>query len=1028
MLATGKQEIMRERQGTMNGHSKNPGPAAQEPLRYRSVEELDPDGGLSSVQSGEFSPWASLPMNVPASDISRRRFLSLISASAALAFGTSCSKIDRGKIVPYTKRPGEIIPGEAAYYASTFQEGLITHGVLVRTREGRPIHIEGNTECPLFRGKTSMRAVGDILGLYDPDRLRRPSAGGRPSTWEQAGPEFARVMKEARDAGKPVLLLTDAIMSPTRKALIDALQKAVPTLRHAAWEPAASQPEILAAMAYYGEATLPQLHVDRADVILSLQADFLGGDGNAPPLIRDFAARRKMSKPSDPINRLWVIEGCMSLTGANADQRLMVRPSRIASLAFALARYLNESLGIALPSGISRETLQFFDIASLTQTLGVPASLFQGLCDDLRRAGKAALVVAGSALPMEAHIACNLLNTMLGAEGHTTDRSFSVPGPELLTYAGLQGLLSDAAQGAFAAAIFWGANPAYAFPDATIWKNAIAKIPQTVRIGLYEDETARDCHWRLPEHHWLEAWGDFEPSADLLTLRQPVIGAIYDTKQGEEILLSCLRALGVENAPSYLDYLKNRWQREVYPPDTPVDFESFWNAALHDGVLKRTANLRPAPVPHPEAIVAAVRSAAEGAAVGEMELVFLQGAAVYDGRYANNGWFNELPDPVTKTTWGNPLLLSVSDSARLGLKDQDMVRVTGGPRSLEVPVIIQPGQAPGVASLSLGYGRQTGNVAANIGVNAYSLMDALSAAPHLRGNVHIVRTTGSCAIPRTQTHHHLDGRDNARSWTLAEYSQKAGEEKEGLISLIPNPQFPGHKWGMAIDMSACVGCSACVIACQSENNIPVVGPERVAEGREMHWIRIDRYYEGNPQAPAIIHQPVLCQHCDNAPCEIVCPVNATTHSTDGLNQMAYNRCVGTRYCSNNCPYKVRRFNFFDYTSFKKAPENLVYNPEVTVRPRGVMEKCTFCIQRIQDARQRAKVEERPLADGEITPACAAACPAEAIVFGDLNDPNSRVSKMQRINRSYRMLEELGIKPAVTYLADISNPVGGKGKA
>jgi len=404
----------------------------------------------------------------------------------------------------------------------------------------------------------------------------------------------------------------------------------------------------------------------------------------------------------------------------------------------------------------------------------------------------------------------------------------------------------------------------------------------------------------------------------------------------------------------------------------------------------------------------------------------LPAAAVYDGRYANNGWLNELPDPVTKITWGNPLLLSLNDAARLGLKDEDIASITCGGQRVEAPVAVQPGQADGVASIALGYGRKSGNIAAGIGVNAYPLLDVSSPAPFLRGDVHIARAQGRRTISRTQSHHRLEGRDHARSWTLAEYARKTEPGKEEWASLIPSPQFPERKWGMAIDLSACVGCSACVIACQSENNIPVVGPERVAEGREMHWIRIDRYYEGDPQAPSIIHQPVLCQHCDNAPCEIVCPVNATTHSAEGLNQMTYNRCVGTRYCSNNCPYKVRRFNFFEYTAFKKEPESLVYNPEVTVRPRGVMEKCTFCIQRIQEARSRANVEGRGLVDGEIMPACATACPAEALVFGDLNDPDSKVSKLSRQNRGYHMLEELGIKPAVTYLADISNPAEGKG--
>lgn len=972
----------------------------------------------------------------PAEGMSRRRFLSLVSASAAFALGNACSKVDRGKIVPYTKKAEESIPGVATYYASTFQEGLFAHGVLVKTREGRPIHIEGNTEHAISRGKTSLRAAADVLGLYDPDRLRMPLEDGSTTTWQKAEEEMARAMKESQQAGKAVLLLTDAVISPTRRALIDDLKTVVPTLRHACWEPAVSQSALLATQALYGEAILPRISLGRTDVILALQADLLGNDGNAHEHIQDFAAHRRVSGPTDSMNRLWVMEGGMSLTGANADMRLQIRPTRIAPLAFALARFLSESHGMPLPLNLSAESLQSFELFSLAGYSGIEPAVLVSLAEDLKRAGRSALVVAGPALPKEAHVACHLLNMMLRADGHSVDAGPPIPVAELLTFGGLQNLLEEAAQGGFSAAIVWGTNPAYSFPDASVWRRAVARIPMKVRIDLYEDETALDCRWRLPENHWLESWGDFEPAADLMSLRQPTIGAIHDTRQGEDVLLACLRSLGVDTPPSYADYMKQRWRRDVYPAGSPVPFEAFWNAALHDGVLKRVPRPRSPRVPSAEAIQEAIRLAASNntlAADGDLELMLMPGAAVYDGRYANNGWLNELPDPVTKATWGNPLLLSTADAERLGLEDEALVEITAGTESVRVPVVIQPGQTPGVASLALGYGRRTGNVAAGVGVNAYPLMDVSQSAPHLRPMVKVVGVEGRVAVPRTQWHHRMEGRDLTRSWTLAEYARRVdggqtGKKEKEAASLIPKPQFTGHKWGMAVDLSACVGCSACMVACQSENNVPVVGPEQVLAGREMHWIRIDRYYEGDTGNPSVLHQPVLCQHCDNAPCEIVCPVNATTHSADGLNQMVYNRCVGTRYCSNNCPFKVRRFNFFDYTSMKKEPETLVLNPEVTVRPRGVMEKCTFCIQRIQDVRQRAKVEGRIVRDGEIKPACAAACAAEAIVFGDLNDEESQVSKMSRMDRGYHMLEELGIRPSLTYLSDISNPAAGKGKA
>jgi Fe-S-cluster-containing dehydrogenase component len=1011
---------------------------AGKPRYYRSLDEYfeqEPADAAGLDSNGEFPSEAMFPIEVPARGISRRRFMSLVSASAALALGTAaCSRVDRGTIVPYTRRPEEVIPGVATYYASTFQEGLVTHGVLVKTREGRPIHVEGNSEHPLSKGKTSLRSIADVLGLYDPDRLRKPLRDGTPSTWDEALRDIAQALTQARDGSKPVLLLTGAVVSPSQRALIEDLKKALPALRHAAWEPAASQPALLAARALYGEAVLARPRFDRADVILSLQADFLGIDGDASDQMQDFAARRSIAEPTDSMNRLWVVEGAMSLTGANADVRLQARPSRIAPLVFALARDLNESQGVPLPPGLNPEILKPFTLEVLAKELGLDPALLRSLAGDMKRAGKSSMVIAGPTLPPEAHVAGHLLNVMLGAEGHTIDASLALPVPELLTYAGLQDLLGEAARGAFAAAIFWGANPAYAFPQASVWKSAAAKIPMKIRIGLYEDETALDCRWRLPEHHWLEAWGDFEPAADLLSLRQPAMGAIHDTRQGEDILLAWLRALGAEAPPAYHDYVKSRWEKEVYEASNPVPFETFWNAALHDGVLGRAAKPRSARVPRLEGIAEAVRaSAARHVSSAELELVLMPDAGVYDGRYANNGWLNELPNPVTKATWENPLLLSITDAGRFGLADEDVVKVSAGSESLEVPVLIQPGQTPGVASLALGFGRRTGSVAAGVGANAYLLMESSSASPFLRDGVAITRTGETRMVARTQMHFRMEGRDLVRSWTLAEYarharSRESRTESGELFSLIPAPRFTEHKWGMAIDLSSCVGCSACLIACQSENNIPVVGPERVHKSREMHWIRIDRYYEGDPKDPTVVHQPVPCQHCDDAPCEVVCPVNATTHSPDGLNQMAYNRCVGTRYCSNNCPFKVRRFNFFDYTSTITDPQRLVFNPEVTVRPRGVMEKCSFCIQRIEDVKLRSNVEGRAIRDGEIKPACAVACPAQAIVFGDVHDPQSKVSKLSKQNRGYRMLEELGIKPSVTYLTDISNPVAGRGKS
>lgn len=975
--------------------------------------------------------------------ISRRRFMSLVSASAALALGVSCSRIDRGTLVPYTRRPGSLIPGVAAYYASTFQEGITAHSVLVRTREGRPIHVESGPEASGAGARASLRAMGDLLGLYDPDRARAPLRKGAPASWDDAIKALASALADARLMDKDVLLLTPAIISPTQKALLYDLKLTLPTLHHVAWEPCAPQSALQAARSLYGEGSRLRPHYERARVVAAFQSDFLGADPDASDSIRDFSSRRKVASPSDAMNRLWVVEGGMSLTGANADHRLQVPPSWMARLVFALIGHLYAAHSVTLPEGVGADSLKPFSIESIAANLGMPVSILRLLAEDLLRAGNSALVVAGAALPAEAHIACHLLNRMLGSVGTTV--AIERGAPALASLQTLQDLWKRAAAGRYAVGIFWDANPAYAFPDNALWKRAIARIPETFRIGLYEDETALDCAWSLPQHHWLEAWGDCELHHGFVGLRQPIIGALHDTRQAEDLFLSCLRRMKIRTARNYYEYLKSRWRLDEYPLGSPAPFESFWTAALHDGGIKREQPMEnPSAVsPDLEAIRNAVASVAgqslripstatasrqSPVAPIEWDLLLSPGAGVYDGRYANNGWLQELPDPVSKVTWENPVRMSPVDAARLMLKNEDLVRLSNGAATLEAPVLIQPGQRPGVLEIALGYGRRAGNVARGVGANAYPLMAIGAEAPFLSSRATVQRVDGEKvrAIARRQIHPGMEGRNLARSWTMREYSGHRQQRRHAgsphaAASLVPERPYSAHKWGMVIDLSACVGCSACVIACQSENNIPVVGPEQVRAGRDMHWMRIDRYYEGDPGNPSVRHQPMLCQQCADAPCEIVCPVNATTHSADGLNQMTYNRCIGTRYCSNNCPFKVRRFNFFDYTSMKKEPETFVFNPEVTVRPRGVMEKCTFCVQRIQNAKQQARIENRKIADGEIQPACAAACPAGAIVFGDLNDGASRVAVLSRMDRHYRLLEDLGIKPSITYLADISNP-------
>jgi len=953
--------------------------------------------------------------------VSRRRFLALFGASAALATGSGCGPAkSRAAIVPYTKKQEEIVPGIADFYASTFQEGEVAYPVLVKAREGRPIHVEGNDEHPLFQGKTSFRATADLLGLYDPDRLRGPKSNGRPCTWREAIAELARGLKEA--SGKGIALVTPAVLSPSRKALLAHLAEALPSLRHVQWEPAADHAGRQAEQGLFGEVRLPRYAFDKAQVILALEADFLGTLGDTVTAIAGFASMRRPTSSAGAMNRLYVLEGGMSLTGSKADARLPLRPSALARIAFGLVRAVHLKGGRPLPAGLELSALEAFALERLPEAKPFSTQL-DSLVKDLCVAGSKSLVLAGPAATAEAHTACHILNRMLGAEGSTVLSETSAPA--MASPGDFKKLVEDMAAGRIAAALFWDVNPAYDFASSDdgdgAWRAAVAKVPLLVRMGLLPDETAASCNLVLPVNHWLESWNDFETSRETLTLQQPVVAPLYDTLQGEDVLLSCLAELGRPLGVTYLDLLKKRWQDEVQPKGSPIAFARFWNASLHDGLFRRKAEPLSPRTLNGEACARAAASAAK-VTTSNYELILDTDARLYDGRYANNGWLQELPDPMTKTSWGNPLSMSPADADRLHLKNGDLVALGKG---APLPILRQPGQADGVLRLTLGHGRWQGSVAAGVGARAWTF--APEAGTRVVTVAAVGPTGGRQELALSQDHDTKDGRDIARLWSLAEYARKPQHdlEREELPSMYDKYEQKGPRWGMAIDLSSCVGCGGCVVACQSENNIPVVGPEQVRKGRAMHWIRIDRYYDGqegsSAGSPSVVHEPMLCQHCDNAPCETVCPVQATNHGPDGINQMAYNRCVGTRYCANNCPYKVRRFNFLDFTSETPESMQLAFNPEVTVRPRGVMEKCTFCVQRIRNADQVAKREGRALRDKDVVPACGAACPASAIVFGDISDPQSEVSKLSRNNRGFHVLEELGTKPAITYLAALKNP-------
>ncbi len=960
-----------------------------------------------------------------AESVSRRGFLSLVAASAAVAGGTAAAGTSDDTIVPYTKKPTEVIPGVANYYASTFQEGLVAYGVLVKAREGRPIHIDGNGEHPLFRGKTTARAQAEIVSLYHPERLREPRLRGQVVGWKEAEEHVLAVLREAAVDSKPVLLLTSASISPTRRAVIRDLTKVLPGLTHVAWEPALGLADRATGTELYGEALTPRYRLDRAQVVAAFEADFLAAMGNPIDATAGFAENRRLAKPDDPMNRLYAFESGMSITGGKADVRVPLRPSGAAQVAFAIAQALHEKHGRALPEGLPPDVLARFRLADVARRFHVEPAILSSLTDDLARAAEASLVLAGPSLPREAHAAVALLNSMLGADGYAVETAHSADAVPLATPAEMVQHARELRAGKYAAAIFLEANPSYAIPDADGFNAALARVPLTVSLALFDDETARRCDVVLPLDHWLESWNDFEPSADVLGLQQPLIRPLYPTRQAEEILLGWAKKLpgSLQVQTDYRKYLMERWQREVYPKGTPASFQQFWVAAVHDGVLCRTVQPRPARQLDARVVSDAAAKAAAMKPASGIELVIAPDVKLWDGRYAQIGWLQELPHPVSKVCWGNYLAVSSADARRLGVSDGDMVSVAAGSRRVRLPVLVQPGQAVGTAFAALGYGRE-GKVAGKRGANVYPLVADDGSTPFFRTGVRVARLGGRQPLVRTQNEFGMHGRDIVRLWSVDEYRKNAAPppRPRKLPTLNKPQEFPEHKWGMAIDLSACTGCASCQIACQSENNVAVVGPEQVARGRTMHWVHSDVYYVGSAENPQVAHALGLCQQCDDAPCESVCPVAATVHSDDGLNEQIYNRCIGVRYCAANCPYLSRRFNFFDYTSFIEEPLDLAFNPEVSVRPRGVMEKCTFCVQRIRNGVQVAKDEGRPVRDGEISPACAVACPADAIVFGDLEDPHSRVAKLSRSNRGFRYLEELGVRPSVTYLTELKNPV------
>lgn len=1012
----------------------------------------------------------------------RRDFLKYMGFStAAAAIAASC-EMPVHKAIPFLHKPDDMLPGVANYYASTYVSEGDAVPVVVKQREGRPIKIEGNQLSSLTAGGTSAQVQASVLDLYDTSRLRYPMADKKEATFEAIDKMIAQGLSSA--AGKPIVLLTSTINSVTGLKAIGEFLERYPGSRHVQYDAVSYSGLLTANEQSYGMRAIPSYRFDKAKVIVSLGADFLGTWLSPVVFANQYAANRRINENNPVMSRHIQFESHFSMTGASADERYLHKPSQTASIALAL-------LG-ALGGGTS---------ANLT---GLLAEQVKKTAAELSANKGAALVVCGSNDP-DIQMIVNAINEAIGANGTTINRNNPVNYRKGID-ADMAALTNDLHSGAIGGLVVYQANPVYNYFDSQRFAEGLKKVPFSLSLSAKMDETTELCKYVVPSHHWLESWGDAELQTGYVSVVQPLIHPLFKTRQFEE---SILRLAG-NNTP-FAEYFQNHWTGALGSMDNYYKF-------LQDGVLENngvpaasrgsalfgmestsnTGNLyQPASFPTGTAFAAGASmdttaagsfsgNVAEAAGRlgtvkgGDVEVVLYESVAIGNGCHANNAWLQEMSDPITKATWDNYIMVSPEMGKKLFNIDifnprqmdkydvhpeKPVAKLTVNNKSLELPILIIPGTHPEVVAVALGYGRQStakdktkeyiGPVANGVGQNAYVFATSTGRGISYTAPATIEKTGKTYRVAQSQTHHLTDGRPIIRETNLksfvADPAALGREEREELAgygenftrdaTMYPTFEKPGIKWGMSIDLNTCIGCNACAIACVAENNIPVVGKNEVALFHDMQWLRIDRYFTGDPQNPDIVFQPMLCQHCDNAPCENVCPVSATNHSSEGLNQMIYNRCIGTRYCANNCPYKVRRFNWADYTGADSFPDNqrqvlsdatmdwnddltrMVLNPDVTVRARGTMEKCTFCVQRLQDGKLHAKKENRPLKDGEVQTACSQACPTNAIVFGNVNDPESHISRLRQkdqVNRKFYVLEQLHTLSNVNYLAKVRN--------
>ncbi len=980
---------------------------------WRSLEELAETDGFRELLAREFPHHASAWLDA----LDRRDFLKLMGASLALAGLAGCGSPapTNEKIVPYVQAPEALVPGKPLFFATAMPLAGYGAGVLVESHEGRPTKIEGNPLHPASLGATDIFAQASILGLYDPDRSQVVSRAGRISTWSTFFTELSTSLESQHDRqGAGVRVLTETVTSPTLASQLGQLLGRFPRAKWHQYEPAGRDAVRAGARLAFGKYVDTQYRLDRAAVILALDADFLASGPGCLRYAHDFMTRRRVQGAEASMNRLYAVESTPSCTGTMADHRLPLRPSEMEAFARAVA----QGLGLEL------------DGADGPPLPPAHAKWVAALVRDLLQHRGSSLVVAGEYQPPIVHALAHAMNDFLGNVDRTVIYTDPVEANPLDHMESLRTLVRDMEAGVVDVLVILGGNPVFTASADLHFAERLAKVALRVHLSLYEDETSALCHWHVPAAHYLESWGDVRAYDGTATVLQPLIAPLYNGKSAHEALAGIL---GQPDRSGH-DIVRDYWKRQ-HPGQ---DFDRFWRAALHDGVVAGTAFPQRRVTLQKGFAARAGTGAAQEAGHG-LEVAFRPDPTTWDGQFANNGWLQELPKPITKLTWDNAAFVSPNTAERLRLSYRvatsggehgkifaDLIELHYRGRLVRAPAWILPGHADDCITVHLGYGRaRAGRVGTGAGFNAYAirLSDAPWGGPGL-----VIRKTGEqYPVACTQFHHNMEGRDLVQVGTLEDYRKnpsvmrKAAEEPPASLTLYPGFRYEGYAWGMAIDLNACIGCGACVVACQAENNIPIVGKDQVTRGREMHWLRIDRYYRGGVDNPETVHQPVPCMHCENAPCELVCPTAATNHSAEGLNDMVYNRCVGTRYCSNNCPYKVRRFNFLQYADFSTPSLKLLSNPNVTVRSRGVMEKCTYCVQRISAAKIEAEKQDRPVRDGEIVTACQQACPSGAIVFGNINDPESRVAKLKASPLNYGLLADLNTRPRTSYLARLRNP-------